>query len=587
MKNLRIKRLKTSNIRKPFLKLLPIQVAAALAGTVNALVDTVFTSRFLGEQAVAGVGFFSPMLTIIYLCYVILNGTQILCGRAVGRGKSEEVTSLFSTAAVTLAGYGVILALLGFSLRVPLSSLLGAKGEAAGYLADYFAGFMPGVPFMMLSCQTMMFLPCNNEIKVSYVVMGVMIASNTALDYLMIHVLGMGTFGLGLASSLSYLIAVLITLPRFFRKDKAYRLQMNTVRFSRIKEAVRLGAPDISFNLGVTLRTYVMNLAVMNVIGAAGVAVLSVQNSLLGFLGALPQGNAGAFTILGSIYYGEKDRTSLRRLLSLALKTGTGIAAAVSVVLVAGSSLLASLYFPSGSETNALMRQMLLFLPVLLILNTVYMVLSRIYQIQSYMKTVNTLRFLEQVFTALMAAAGIRLIGVTAVWLSNPLADVLILLIVFLWNWRFLKRAPRTVEDWAHLPADFGVPDEDVLEFEVGDMEEVVQISRTITDFCREKNVSSRKAMIAGLCVEEMAGNVIRYGLRENRKNLIEIRVVAEEQLIIRIRDNCIAFDPKQRIDQYNPEDPAKNIGIRMIARMAEEMDYHNDAGINTLLIRV
>ena len=101
MKSLRIKRLKTSNIRKPFLKLLPIQVAAALAGTVNALVDTVFTSRFLGEQAVAGVGFFSPMLTIIYLCYVILNGTQILCGRAVGRGKSEEVTSLFSTAAVT------------------------------------------------------------------------------------------------------------------------------------------------------------------------------------------------------------------------------------------------------------------------------------------------------------------------------------------------------------------------------------------------------------------------------------------------------------------------------------------------------
>ncbi len=587
MRRLNIKGIKTSNIRRPFLKLLPIQVAAVLAGTVNALVDTVFTSRYLGEYAVAGVGFFSPVMTIIYLCYVVLNGTQILCGRAVGRGKSDEVTSLFSTAAVSLAGYGVLLAALGFGLRVPLASLLGAEGAASGYLVNYFAGFMPGVPFLMLSCQTMMFLPCNNEIRVTYIVMGVMIASNTLMDFLMIHVLGMGTLGLGLASSLSYLISVLITLPRFFRKDKAYRLQLSAVRFSRMKEAVKLGAPDISFNLGVTLRTYVMNLAVMNSIGAAGVAVLSVQNSLLSFLGALPQGNAGAYTILGSIYYGEKDRTSLRRLTGLALKTGTGIAAALSLVLVAGSPLIASLYFPSGTETNALAQQMLLFLPAWLILNTVYMVLSRIYQIQSYLKVVNTLRFMEQVFTALTAAAGIRLIGVTAVWLSNPMADLLILLIVFLWNCRFLKRAPRTVEDWAHLPADFGVPDENVLEFEVSDMEEVVLISREITDFCREKNVSDRKALIAGLCVEEMAGNVISYGLREKRRNLIEVRVVAEEQLIIRIRDNCIAFDPKLRIDQYNPEDPAKNCGIRMIARMAQEMDYHNDAGINTLLIRV
>ena len=587
MKRLKIKGIKTSNIRRPFLKLLPIQMAAILAGTVNSLVDTVFTSRNLGPFAVAGVGFFCPVMTIIYLCYVVLNGTQILCGRAVGRGKSEEVTSLFSTAAVTLAGYGVLLALLGVGLRAPLASLLGAKGDVAGYLMDYFTGFMPGVPFMMLSCQAMMFLPCNNEIKVTYVVMGVMIVSNTLLDYLMIHVLGLGTLGLGLASSLSYLISVLITFPRFLRKDKAYRLQLNTVRLSRMKEAVKLGAPEITFNLGVTLRTYVMNMTVMSFIGPAGVAVLSVQNSLVSFLGALPHGNANAYTIMGSIYYGEKDRKSLRRLTSVALKTGTGIGAVISVILVVGSSLIASLYFLPGTETNALTRQMLLFLPLFLIPNTIFMLLSRAFQIQSYIKMTDFLRFLEQILTAMLAAVGIRLIGVTAVWLCNPVTELLLLFIIFLWNWHFLKHAPRTVEDWIHMPADFGVPAEDVLEFEVSGMEDVVLISREITDFCRKKNVNERKALIAGLCVEEMAGNVISYGLREKRKNLIEVRVVAEEQLIIRIRDNCIAFDPKLRIEQHTPEDPVKNVGIRLIARMAEEMDYHNDAGINTLLIRV
>ncbi len=52
----------TANIRKPFLKLLPIRIATIVAGTVNSLVDTLFTSRHPGENAVAGTGFFSPMV---------------------------------------------------------------------------------------------------------------------------------------------------------------------------------------------------------------------------------------------------------------------------------------------------------------------------------------------------------------------------------------------------------------------------------------------------------------------------------------------------------------------------------------------
>jgi hypothetical protein len=53
------------------------------------------------------------------------------------------------------------------------------------------------------------------------------------------------------------------------------------------------------------------------------------------------------------------------------------------------------------------------------------------------------------------------------------------------------------------------------------------------------------------------------------------------------VRDYCRAFDPQKRLEQFDPEDPSKNVGIRMIARMAEEMNYQGSAGINTLLIKV
>ena len=84
------------------------------------------------------------------------------------------------------------------------------------------------------------------------------------------------------------------------------------------------------------------------------------------------------------------------------------------------------------------------------------------------------------------------------------------------------------------------------------------------------------------------AGNVVAHGFDKGTGNYsVDIRVVVKEELTIRIRDDCPAFDPKKYLDQFHPEDPAKNIGIRMIARKAKEMIYQNVAGINTLLVKV
>ena len=57
--------------------------------------------------------------------------------------------------------------------------------------------------------------------------------------------------------------------------------------------------------------------------------------------------------------------------------------------------------------------------------------------------------------------------------------------------------------------------------------------------------------------------------------------------VMLRIKDDCVPFDPGTRKELRDPSDPAKNIGIRMIVRMTEEVFYQNNAGINTLLIRI
>ena len=46
-------------------------------------------------------------------------------------------------------------------------------------------------------------------------------------------------------------------------------------------------------------------------------------------------------------------------------------------------------------------------------------------------------------------------------------------------------------------------------------------------------------------------------------------------------------FDPGERQKIASPDDPVKNIAIRMVYRMAKDIEYQNILGLNVLTIRI
>ena len=118
-------------------------------------------------------------------------------------------------------------------------------------------------------------------------------------------------------------------------------------------------------------------------------------------------------------------------------------------------------------------------------------------------------------------------------------------------------------------------------------MEDVTEVSGSVVNFCRERDVSSRTAFFAGICVEEMAKNIIQHGSQPGKNNYVDVRIVIQEELAILIRDNCPEFDPRKRMEMFHPESPEQNIGIRLTAGLARQVDYYNNAGVNTLLMKL
>ena len=139
------------------------------------------------------------------------------------------------------------------------------------------------------------------------------------------------------------------------------------------------------------------------------------------------------------------------------------------------------------------------------------------------------------------------------------------------------------------IPSSFGVPASDRMDLTVRNMQEAVSVSQAVQSFCLERGINPRRAYLSGLCMEEMVSNIIAHGFTKDKKtHSVDVRVALKNgDIILRIKDDCLPFDPSEQQKLAEPEDLTKNIGIRMVFRMASEVKYQNILGLNVLTVRI
>ena len=99
--------------------------------------------------------------------------------------------------------------------------------------------------------------------------------------------------------------------------------------------------------------------------------------------------------------------------------------------------------------------------------------------------------------------------------------------------------------------------------------------------------MDARTSFWAGLCVEEITGNIFEHGTSRGKHIQADVRIVCKNDLTIRVQDDCHKFDPRKRMNMFSPDTPENNIGLRMVAKLASYVDYYNNAGINILIMKI
>ena len=572
-------------IHKSYIRLSLVNMAVLMITNVCGFINNIVISRFLGTQELAAVGFFSPVAVLAGLVYVIILGTAVVCGNLIGSGQHEKVNSLFTGSFKILTIYSVIFGLVLVLFRDPLSALLGAQGDVRKLLAAYITGYAPGILFSTLTSYLLSLASFNNEINRSYISSAVMLCGNIIFDLTLVKPLGL--LGIGLAYSLSSFAAFLILLPGFIGKSKTFRFQKAAFDPSLVAEAARRGLPSLLFTGGMLVKNSLTNYTLMTYVGNDGIAIANVLGSVCGIVGTFCGGYGSAYSTLASLFYGEDDRGGFTDLFRYSLRMGFLSLFLVVALMAVFSAPLTGIFFKPGTEVWNMGQRMFLigfwFFPLNLILN----MLLRSYQAQGKMMLMNVMSFAETALAGLILWAAVPSFGTDAAWLANLWSDILSVLIVLISVITWKKGVSLSVPDFLKLPENFGAGPDESAEYSLLSEDQVSAVSEAVIAFCKERSMDERKAFWAGLCVEEMTSNIFKHGASGGKQIQADVRIVCRDDLTIRIQDDCRKFDPRERMNMFSPETPEKNIGLRMVAKLASYVDYYNDAGINTLIIKI
>ncbi|MBQ6560578.1 MAG: ATP-binding protein [Erysipelotrichaceae bacterium] len=583
----------TRIIRKLMIRLLPIQILLALVGSINAIVSGYFAGNYVGIDALSAVALYSPLSMLLGAIYSILaGGCAIICGRYLGSNQQDKLQGVFSLDLVlsTLISILFIILFVGMSL-FDLTGIFTNDAVLRPIFNRYLLGQAIGLFPLILGNQLPSFLSLENQGNRTMLASLVYIVVNLILNYVFVQVLRLEEFGLSLASSLGMWIFLLVQAEYFFTRKSLLKMSLRNIEWKQYKEIILIGFPGAASLFYQTARSFIVNRLLTTYTGSTGLSAFGSANSLMGFFWAIPGGMLAVSRLLISVSVGEEDRQTLCDIFKVLFACYIPLMMAVDALVIVFAGPMASVYFKDvTSLVHIWTASCLRILPLCMPFSVIMMHFTCYGQTSNKQVFVNVLSLLDgAVCVCLFSWLLIGRMGVEGVAWANVLNGIVTTAYIVLYACFMKKRFPRSMDDLLVIPDGFGVAEDERIDLSLTDMDEVVQVAERIQNFCREKGIDERRAYLAGLAMEEMAGNVIEHGFhKDNKKHSVDIRVAHKnDNIILRIKDDCVPFDPKERNKITAGDDLVKNIGIRMIYQMTDDIDYQNILGLNVLTIRI
>ena len=258
--------LSTITPSKSITKLAIPATLALLAKAVYNIVDTAYIGMLGSDIALAAVGVTLPLLLImVSVENIFAAGAAVLAGRQLGANDKEGASCTVTTIVGLSTGIGAALCILGIVFIEPLLRVFGASDAVLPQAKDYalwmFIAALFNLPAQSLNCAAR----AESSVKISTIAVSVGAVLNIVLDpvFMFSWGLDMGVEGASLATTISQCVTFGILVWFYFSGRSIIKVKLSSFRLSGrlVWEVISIGIPTAVIQICLAVATSLTNVA--------------------------------------------------------------------------------------------------------------------------------------------------------------------------------------------------------------------------------------------------------------------------------------------------------------------------------------
>ncbi len=428
--------------------LLKYSIPSILSMMITSLYNTVDRAfigsiKDIGALAISGLGVTMPLFTILgAFCVSIAVGGSTNISIKLGEDNKVEAEKILGNMVLLEFVVGILIAFLGNLFLDDILYIFGASNSTIIYARDYMSVIFAGAFFNLPGFALNSAIRGEGNPKLSAKIMISSCILNLILDPIFIFKFNMGIKGAAIATVICQFFVFILSISYFIRGKSNLKLKLENIRIQNrfLKIIVLVGMTQFFMELASGFIHLFTNKILKIYGGDLSIGAMTIITSIvLMFLMPIYGISQGMQTII-AYNYGAGERNRVKKTLLLAI---------LSSIIILTLGLILIQFFPESfikiftddknltNLANQGLKINSITLPTIgvSILGAVYFQIIGESKISIFLSLLRQVILLIPILTLLP-----KIYGLNGVWISQPVADIISMIIVILFLFNKLKK---------------------------------------------------------------------------------------------------------------------------------------------------
>lgn len=291
-------------------------IISSLVTVVYNMADTFFVGQTGDPLQVAAVSLTNPIF-ILFMAFANMFGMGGSAVASIALGEQNKERMKQVSAFITYASLviGIVFAAILLAFARPILTVFGANEETYSLAWGYVFHISYGAPFIIWSAAASFVVRSEGASKDAMIGSMVGTIANIVLDPILISGFHLGAAGAAIATTLGNIMASIYYLWYFLRKSQNFSIQIGnfTCRNGIFQDICTCGLPTAIFSMLMSVSTIVLN-QILVAYGNAPVAAIGIVFKANMFITFLQMGLANGVQPLLGYNFGSGDRNRFQEI---------------------------------------------------------------------------------------------------------------------------------------------------------------------------------------------------------------------------------------------------------------------------------